>query len=92
MKFSNDIKELFSIGAEVVYDTTLFYGNKEVNVNVLRMPKGSFINDYRKEYDENSFEYIIIKNYLHSDTFNISSYTNNTLQGVKKSVHENKYD
>ncbi len=92
MKFSNDIKELFSIGAKVVYDTTLFYSNKEVNVNVLRMPKGSFISDNRKKYDGNSFEYIIVKNYLNSDTFNISSYTNNTLRGVKKSVHEDKYD
>jgi len=83
MKFSKEVTELFLKGGKIVNRET--YTSKTY---LIRMPKGSFIQDDRKEMEKNFFEYAVVGDLSNDGNIVLESNHNNTLRGAKKIMNE----
>tara|TARA_R110000787_G_scaffold76330_2_gene168404 strand:+ start:207 stop:503 length:297 start_codon:yes stop_codon:yes gene_type:complete len=79
MEFSKEVKELFLKGGAIVHSDTY-----TTNTYLIRMPKGQFIKDDRKEWKNNFFEYVIAGDYYGDDSIDTETHLNSTLGGAKK--------
>lgn len=78
MEFSNELKEMFLNGGQVVYI------NRYKCLTILvRMPKDNFIQDDRKDHEDNSFEYAYAQNINGGVLVEVVGYRNGGLRVVK---------
>ena len=89
MKLSKEVQELFLKGAQVVCNEIDYSKKNENEVYLLRMPKGLFIKDYRKEYENHFFEYVRLSNRLDNNTLHVTGHRNGTLHDVRKNILNN---
>ena len=89
------MKDIKEININLETQNYLLNGGKVVlketsgkNTTILiRMPKGKWIQDYRKGFDNNKFEYVICQDYLTLGEVIVLGHRNNTLQGAKKDTY-----
>jgi len=83
MEFSKQVNELFLKGGKIVHSET-----HTTKTYLIRMPKGSFIQDDRPGMENNYFEYIVIGDLCDDGKIVMESTHNNTLRGAKKIMNE----
>jgi hypothetical protein len=83
MEFSKQVNELFLKGGKIIHRET--YTTKTY---LVRMPKGSFIQDDRTGMESNFFEYVVIGDLSNDKNIVIESSHNNNLRGAKKIMNE----
>ena len=83
MKTIKEVNELFLKGGQVVHSETY-----TTETYLIRMPKGSFIQDDRKGMENNFFEYVVVGDLLNDGSIVKESHHNSTLRGAKKTMNE----
>ena len=83
MQFNKEVNELILKGGKMVHNETY-----TSTTYLMRMPKGSYIQDYRDGQENNYFEFVVIGDLSNNGILVVESYHNNTLRGAKKIMNE----